>query len=103
MTNAEAIKYLGYLRENYTREGSLMCQAVDTAIEALKPKVIHTNADRIRQMTDEELASFIDIYNIEDICKTRCAVVNYNDCMAGEQCKANILAWLKQDASEAKE
>ena len=60
-----------------------------------KPKL--TNADRIRQMTDEELAAFIDIYNIEDICRTRCAVVNYHDCMAGEKCKGNILLWLKQE------
>ena len=59
-----------------------------------------TNGDRIRQMTDEELAAFIDIYNIEDICKTRCDVANYMDCMAGEQCKAHILAWLKQEVSD---
>ena len=60
MTNDEAIKYLGYLRENYTREGSLMCQAVDTAIAALQTKPIRTNADRIRKMTDEELAVFLN-------------------------------------------
>ena len=36
MTNGEAVKYLEYLKENYTRQGALMCQAVDTAIEALK-------------------------------------------------------------------
>ena len=59
-----------------------------------------TNADRIRQMTDEELAAFIDIFSIEDICRTRCAVVNYQDCRAGAQCKLNIFAWLKQEVSE---
>lgn len=59
-----------------------------------------SNADRIRQMTDEELAMFLDIYSIEDICKTRCDVVNYHDCMAGEICLAHIFSWLKQEASE---
>lgn len=59
-----------------------------------------TNGDKIRAMTDEELAAFLDIYDIEDICRTRCAVVNYHDCMSGEQCKGNILAWLKQEVSE---
>lgn len=62
-----------------------------------------TNADRIRQMTDEELAAFIDIYDIEDICKTRCAKTGEarENCMCyGEECKGNILAWLKQEVSE---
>lgn len=59
-----------------------------------------TNGDKIRAMTDEELAEFIDIYNIEDICKTRCAVVNYQDCIGCENCKGNILLWLKQEVSE---
>lgn len=59
-----------------------------------------TNGDRIRQMTDEELAAFIYIYSIEDICRTRCAVVNYQDCMAGERCKLHILEWLKQEVRE---
>lgn len=54
MTNIEAIKYLEYLQDNYTRKGAPMCQAIDTAIAALKPKPIQTNADSIRQMTDEE-------------------------------------------------
>ena len=60
-----------------------------------------TNADRIRQMTDDELAAFIDIYNIEDICKTRCAVGNYYDCMSSEHCKKHILEWLKQECKDA--
>jgi hypothetical protein len=48
-------------------------------------------------MTDEELAAFIDICYMEDICRTRCAVVNYQDCMAGDKCKESILLWLKQE------
>lgn len=59
-----------------------------------------TNGDRIRQMTDEELAAFIDIYDIEDICRTRCAKTGEarERCMCyGEECKGNILQWLKQE------
>lgn len=62
-----------------------------------------TNGDRIRKMTDEELAAFIDIYDIEDICRTRCAKTGEarERCMCyGEECKGNILAWLKQEVSE---
>jgi hypothetical protein len=62
-----------------------------------------TNADRIRQMTDEELAEFIDIYDIEDICRTRCAKTGEarERCMCyGEQCVNNILQWLKREVSE---
>ena len=62
-----------------------------------------TNADRIRQMTDEELAEFIDIYDIEDICRTRCAKTGEarERCMCyGEECKWNIMQWLKQEVSE---
>lgn len=68
--------------------------------EVKQPK---TNGDRIRQMTDEELAAFIDIYDIEDICRTRCAKTGEarERCMCyGEECKGNILAWLKQEVSE---
>lgn len=64
MKNSEAIKWLEYLRGGYTREGGIMCQAVDMAIEALKPASVRTNADRIRQMTDEELANFMVIQAI---------------------------------------
>lgn len=60
-----------------------------------------TNGDKIRQMTDEDLAAFIDIFSVEDICRTRCAIVNYQDCMGGKKCKGNILAWLKQECKDA--
>ena len=56
-----------------------------------------TNGEKIRQMTDEELAAFIDIYDIEDICKTRCAKTGEarERCMCyGEECKSHILEWL---------
>ena len=81
---------------------SAMIDAVQTiAAEITEPP--KTNADLIRHMTDEELAAFIDIYDIEDICKTRCAKTGEarERCMCyGEECKGNIMQWLKQEVSE---
>lgn len=74
-------------------------QAISAEITA-PPKTI---GDRIRQKTDEELAEFIDIDDIEDICRTRCAKTGEarERCMCyGEQCVNNILQWLKQEVSE---
>ena len=91
MTNGEAIEYLEYLRDNYTRDGSIMCQAVDVAISVLKPKPIRTNGDRIRQMTDEKLACYI----------RQCACCEYEhdgaNCVL-DNCTNGITKWLKQEA-----
>ena len=54
-----------------------------------------TNADRIRAMTDEELAEFI---SSTDFCELLC-----NDspvCIDG-QCFARLFNWLKQEVSNA--
>lgn len=107
---------LSYAREN-AYETAISCKACGQEHEQLAEwltelkqrreaeisKPPKSNADRIRQMTDEELAAFIDIYDIEDICRTRCAKTGEarERCMCyGEECKGNILAWLKQEVSE---
>lgn len=54
-----------------------------------------TNADRIRSMTDEELAKFV---SGTDFCELLC-----NDtpvCIDG-QCFARLLNWLRQEAKDA--
>ena len=55
----------------------------------------HTNADRIRNMSDEELAEWI---NTKSMCE-QCA--NYyepeSECM-GEPCTSGILRWLQSEA-----
>ena len=55
----------------------------------------HTNADRMRNMSDEELAEWI---NTKNMCE-QCA--NYyepdSECM-GEPCASNILRWLQSEA-----
>ena len=56
-----------------------------------KPK---SNGDRIRQMTDEELAEMLDIYEVVEICQY-CANVELT-CIGGT-CYRGILEWLKQE------
>lgn len=63
-----------------------------------KPRKPQTNAERIRAMTDEELAEWI-------AGLTDCAVYPYTrkdaPCISiGETCAASWLDWLKQEASE---
>ena len=54
-----------------------------------------TNADRIRAMSDEELAAFMNNF---DVCDTRkndeCKFIYLADC------KECVLAWLRQPAEE---
>ena len=62
--------------------------------EALKPKPI-TNADRIRSMTDEELASGIwTDFGPNKWCK------NYSGCTDDELCAGCILKWLREEVNE---
>lgn len=64
-------------------------------------KVTMTNGDRIRAMTDEELADKISAMIHMDCLN---CVVLQNDCIAWENssvdCKAAWLDWLKQEAEE---
>lgn len=49
-----------------------------------------TNADKMRQMTDEELAHLI--------AGDWCELVNCPDLVCEGQCEERVLAWLKQEA-----
>ena len=102
MTNDEAIRYLGYLRENYTRENSQTCEAVDMAIAALEPKMIHTNADKIRQMTDEELAAFFNkkTLGLTSVCDVPCEIYDVTGHCFVSECYDAFLKWLKHEADE---
>lgn len=72
--------------DNFNEERECLCIAY-------RPK---TNADRIRSMTDEELAEFLHKDNLDwvEICKKcRC-----NDwCDNEEECKSSILKWLQEE------
>ena len=52
---------------------------------------LQTNADRIRAMSDEELAKFI---TYSDFCETICGC----DFVCGGGCEGVMLDWLKQEA-----
>ena len=56
-----------------------------------------TNADRIRTMTDEELAEWE--------CDRSCLLCPVEDCneQMVKKCKQRWLDWLKQEVSEAEE
>lgn len=56
-----------------------------------KPK---TNADRIRSMSDEELAEFLSHYMSCGYCDAR------NKEQGCKDCKAELLQWLKSEAKE---
>ena len=61
-----------------------------------KPKPKQTNADRIKSMTDEELAEYIDKHFTEPMwCNSP-----PEDCPPHETCKLCILDWLKSPADK---
>ena len=57
-----------------------------------------TNADRIRQMTDEELAKMIEQDSICDMCSAYCDAYQ-----TPEDCVRNVIAWLKQEVSDERD
>ena len=59
-----------------------------------------TNAQRIRSMTDEELADYISDHSIDDFCYIICggeckAVATFNK-TSGQRCREIVADWLKQ-------
>ena len=60
-----------------------------------------TNADRIRSMSDEELAAKISSRCISDIvCGGNCKAFATLDKTSQQQCVEIVLDWLKQPAEE---
>lgn len=74
-------------------DGFFVCDASEHTCDHYRPAKHMTNADRIRQMTDEELVDEIGFS-----CN-RCACCNLENCDE-ESCRAENLAWLKQEVSE---
>jgi hypothetical protein len=87
MDKKDAIDYLLYMKHDVLAN-SPYDVALDTAIEALKAIVNQpkTNGDRIRNMTDEELANRFD----DEICLMHMGCHNIN-------CIECALDWLKQE------
>ena len=57
-----------------------------------------TNADRIREMTDEELAEKISKMVSCVYCPIKCGI-----CCTEEECKAKWLPWLRSPVEESHE
>lgn len=78
-----------------------MCKCKPKLCGSLVPM---TNADRLRAMSDEELASEMShpaILTICDIvCQGECNAMATLDKTSGEVCKEIILNWLRQPAEE---
>ena len=56
---------------------------------------IRTNGDRIRAMSDEELADFLGQYKFCDMCVEGCDACTYYG-----ECEKRLLEWLKQPESK---
>ena len=59
--------------------------------------VVRTQADRIRAMTDEELAKFLGTV----IACGECPIVQSCDTFLREDCRKNLLHWLQEKVEEA--
>lgn len=86
--------------KHYTRYGE-MCEET---LDIIEPGEVDcwgykqaTNADRIRAMSDEELANFIPDWIYTKACK--CNEHEFIGC--DNQCEKCVLDWLKQPAEES--
>ena len=131
MERNEAVKWLKSIKEKYIRGGDDFYDhqrrtAIDYAVSALeqKPK---TNADRIRAMSDEELAKFLECLAFSretpwadpfagefcDNCPTvRCVVEEFGQEMEFNECELSygkcphgddVLWWLRQPVEEVED
>ena len=78
----------------YIYEGNYL-YCVGAVIDNKKAKP--TNADRIRAMSDTELAKFIPNWSYTNACK--CDEKPYVDC--NNECEKCVLEWLQQPAEES--
>lgn len=69
---------------------------IDDCPEAVLEEKVETNADKIRNMTDEELATWL-IYG--ESCHCDCCDFEYKNCQ-GESCFSAMKKWLGQKAEE---
>ena len=81
--------------------GETYCDSVPCSLKDEVKK--HTNADRIRNMSDEELAEFLtgDALNIINCCDCDEPESEYGSCIG--DCKNPWLKWLKAEAKEGAE
>ena len=68
-----------------------LCRNASDCREHEEVKQPKTNGDRIRHLTDEELAEMLDIYDVDEIC---CYCSNQP---CNFKCYNGIIEWLKQE------
>ena len=86
--------------------GHSMCGELGDAAMNCVDRIItrQTNADRIRVMSDEDLAALISRSSIHDLCDIVCggdcnAVATFNK-TSEQRCAEIVLDWLQQSAEE---
>ena len=83
----------------YDKVDPAACTAVPYCPQATPPK---TNADRIRSMTDEELAEYLFARgNEEEYCYGICAYQDECDTIQSRKfCLQQIVKWLKEEVKD---
>ena len=107
MTREEAIKVLRTESIELGGSATSVCrflEALDMAIAALreqegKDTYVHTNADRIRAMSDEELVNFLMRLMGHAQCFAE-GIFPYHPCPQNHNCKQCGIDWLQQPAGE---
>ena len=69
-------------------------RGLDYQLKQCKGYFAGTNADKVRAMTDEELAKFIPNWSYTNACK--CGEVYFVDC--NNECEGCVAEWLRQPA-----
>ncbi len=92
-----------YAKCTVTYRGSA-CAALRSTYGIDSDPELITNADRIRDMSDEELANTMysnPIFIVCDaVCKGDCAAIDTLNDTKEDACKRTILEWLRQPAEE---
>ena len=61
-----------------------------------------TNGDKLRQMTDEEIAAFFnkETLGIKYVCRFPCEIYDFTGGCFADKCFDAFLKWLKQEVTE---
>lgn len=82
--------------KSYTKAAEVLGCSKQAIYDAVSKHYKYTNGDRIRSLTDEELAKIIPRRLDCSECPAR--IGDYRACV--ENCKERWLAWLKQEAKD---
>lgn len=102
MTHKEVI---AALRSTPSRSKRELFDTAADMIEASMDKSVVSNADRIRAMSDEELAEWVGNNSISTLCDIvcggECKAFATLDKTSDQVCKEIVLKWLKTPADHA--